>query len=439
MYRIILTTLLAIALLAGSGCAETEREKATGKVQIRGINGIVDSADALFLIEETTINQLSYKSSTAQREFDNLSYTFNYDLPVPLSPNRRLASRFVDVVEDNEYTFVLAGDIDTPEIVFWERPNPVWEGTETVFNVGAGHVNTTIGDVDVYFLPAGTPPALGNSLGSVDFGERTPDREETAGDYTITLTARDDPATVLFESFPLTLAGATSYTIMLFDADPSITAPISVRLLDLPGTALEVGDVNFPATAQFVNAAFGSGNIDVVADGDFDNRLLVDLPFGMVSDDLDIEQGPVTYSYTPPGSTTPLLETDLTVLRGTRSMVVLLGEAGNLGALASGSDRRGFSNVARYRVTNASFNAEDIDVYFNVPGESIDTRVPNVFNLGFSAATDLLPLFGENFELIITRRGERRRSPDLSQLPSTLTTLSKSSCWTLPTRMSRSS
>lgn len=407
MYRSIVTALLAITALAVAGCAETEREEATGKVQIRGVNGIVDSADALFLIEETTINQLTYKSSTAQREFDNLSYTFNYDLPVPLNPNRRLASQFVDVVEDNEYTFVLAGDIDTPQIVLWERPNPVWDGTETVFDIGAGHVNTTIGDVDVYFLPDGTPPALGNALGSVDFSERTADREEPAGDYVITLTARDDPSTVLFQSFPLVLAGATSYTIMLFDADPSITSPISVRLVDLAGTSLEVGDVNFPATAQFVNAAFGSGNVDVVADGDFDNRLLVDLPFGIVSDDLDIEQGPVTYSYTPTGSTMSLLDVDLTVLRGTRSMIVLLGEAGNLGALALGSDRRGFSTVARYRVTNASFNAEDIDVYFNTPGESIDNRPPNIFALGFSAATDMVPQFGEDFELIITRRGEK--------------------------------
>ena len=417
MLRLNFTALLAFAALTLTGCAETEFPTPTGKAQIRGINGIVETADVLFLIEESTIGQLPYKTSTAQQEFDNLSYTFNFDLPVPLSPNRRLASRFIDAAEDIEYTFLLAGSVDNPEVVLWERPVPVWDGTETVFDIGAGNVNTSIGDVDVYFLPAGTPPVLGSALGSASFGERIPDTQVDAGDYVVTLTAPNDPSTVLFTSTALTLAGATSYTLVVFDADPSITAPISVRLIDLAGTALEVGEVNFPATAQFVHAAFGTGNIDVVADGDFDNRLLVDQPFGTVSNDLDIEQGPVTYSFTPTGSTMPILETDLTVLRGTRSMVILLGEVGNLGGLALGSDRRGFSTVARYRVTNGNFNGQDIDIYFNIPGESIDNRPPNVFALGFAQATDVSNQFGEEFELIVTRRGEK--TPLAGPLPIT--------------------
>lgn len=407
MARIFHTVVLTLVSAALFGCTETRFEEATGKGQIRGINGIVDSADVVFLIEESPLGQLAYKNATGQQEFDNLTYNFNFDLPIPLQDDQRLSTRFVDVVEDIDYTFVLAGTVANPQTLLWERPARIWEGSETVIEVRFGHVNNTIGEIDVYLAAPGTVPVLGNAMGSLDFGSLIPDVELASGNYEIVLTARDDPSTVLFTSGQLTLAPATSYTIVVFDADPSITGPISVRLVQLSGNSFELPDINFPPTAQFINAAFGSGNIDIAADGDFTNLLVSDLPFGTVSADVDVAEGAASYAYTPAGNTMPLFEEDVALLRGTRSMFVVLGEVGDVDAIQLPSQRRGVSSVAQFRLTNASFNGQRIDLYFTEPGGTIDDRPPNILGLPFGEATAVGPQLAQEFEVTVTRNTEK--------------------------------
>ena len=397
-----------LAALTGAtvGCTESQFPEATGEGQIRGINGIVNAGDAIFLIEEADVAQLSYKSVSAPQEFDDLNYNFNFDLPIPGASDRRLATLPVDVIADTEYTFVLAGPIDNAQIVLWERPEVTFDGSETVFNIGAGHVNTTLGEVDVYFAATGTAPALGNELGSIAFGEQIADTEFPAGEYEVILTAPNDPGNVLFTSFPTTVAAASAYTLTIFDADPSITTPLSVRLIDTAGGAIELGDVNFPPTAQFVHAAFGTGNVDVAAAGDFVNLVATGLGFGEVSADVDIATGPISYTFAPTGNTMSLLDSDIGVTRGSRSMVVFLGAAGSLDTLTVSSERRGLSTVGLYRITNATVNGDAVDVYFTEPGGSIENRLANIVALPFSIASGVAALAPGNYDLTITKTGE---------------------------------
>ena len=404
------------------GCTDTSFPEATGEGVVRGVNGIVNTVDVRFLIEEREIDSgLPYKSATPAQSYDDLTYTFNFDLPQPLADPRRLASRFVDVIRDTDYTFVLAGTVDAPEVVLWERPVRAWDGSETVFELGFGHVSNTVGEVDVYFAAPGTAPALGNAVGSVAFGGRLADTEYASGDYEIILTARDDPNTVLYQSASVTLASSNSYTVAVFDADPSIAAPISVRLINLGGTSTELPDANFPPTQQFVHAAFGTGNVDVVVDGDFGNPLLADLPFGEVSGDIDVPEGPATYAFAPTGNTMVLVDDeDRSFLRGTRFMTRLLGEPGSLQTVTLSSQRRGFSTVARFRLTNASVNAQAIDVYFTDPGESIDDRNPNLVSLPFAGVTPVTQQLAQDFEITVTANGEK--TPLVGPVPLTLAT-----------------
>ena len=87
--------------------------------------------------------------------------------------------------------------------------------------------------------------------------------------------------------------------------------------------------------------------------------------------------------------------------------MILLGEVGDLQSLVIPSLRRGFSTVARFRVTNASFNAEGIDVYLTDPGDSIDDRGPNVLNLPFDEATAVGTQAPAELEVTVTRTGEK--------------------------------
>ena len=397
-----LLALTTTALLGAGGCTETQFARATGDGQIRGINGIFNVADPIFLIEEQQIAQLGYKDVSNQQEYDNLTYDFNFDVPILGDSNRRLATRFVDVIEDTEYTFVLAGPVSNPEIVLWERPEPDWQGDETVFEIGVGHVNTTIGDVDVYLVPENGAPGPDNVLGGVGFGEQTADSEQAAGDYEIVVTASGNPATVLYTSATTTIDAADTYTITIFDADAGITGPLSVRLIDTNGTGVELPDPRFPPTVQFVHAAFGTGPVDVVAEGNFAAPLVAGLAFGQLSADVPIAVGPETYTFAPTGNTVSLADVDIGVGGGSRTLTVLLGEVGDLRAVSVNSERRGLSTVGLLRVTNASSNGGAIDVYVTEPGAGVVNSSPSVIGLPVGSFSGVIAELPDSYDLTMT-------------------------------------
>ena len=410
----------AAAVLAVTACTETRFEEATGDGQIRGVAGIANADDAIFLIEERELTQLAFKSVSAPQEFDDLSYNFNFDLPIPLDVDRRLATRFVDVVDSMEYTLALGGTVATPELFVWERPEPVWAGTESEFDVGGGHLSTQLGSVDVYFAAPGTAPVAGNALGTLGFGEQFADVRFATGEYAVTLTPAGDPATILFRSGSLTVSGGNTFTIAIFDADPSIPAPVSVRLIDTAGAAAELADERFPPTAQFIHAAFGAGNVDVASGGNFAAPLATNLAFGQVSADVNVTAGTETYAFAPTGNTMPLVEADLGVAVGSRAMVVLLGAVGDLQVLNVVSPRRGLATVAQFRVTHASNNADAIDVYFTETGMGADGQLPSIIGQPFGQASNVGRVVPGTFDLIITATGST--DPIVGPTPVTLDT-----------------
>ena len=122
--RIITVIAALLALMVVSGCAKTSRVEATGKGSIRGINSIVTAPEINFMIEERTIGAATYKGAAGFAEFDDLSYDFNFDIFLPDQPApTRLATQFIDVVADIEYTLVLTGSVANPAIMSWEEPD----------------------------------------------------------------------------------------------------------------------------------------------------------------------------------------------------------------------------------------------------------------------------------------------------------------------------
>ncbi len=216
-----------IAVLLTGGCAETSLEEATGKGTIRGINAIVTAPELIFMIEERSIGNARFKGAAGFAEYDDLTYNFNFDalLPGDATPTR-LATQFIDVLVDTEYSLVITGTVANPAIMFWEAAARVWDGTETVFEADFAHLSPSLGEVDVYFAPVGTMPVLGNAIGTLSFGERIPHLEFADGDYELIITPRDDPDPLnyLYQSNDLTSTSATRITFAFFDPDPSITA-----------------------------------------------------------------------------------------------------------------------------------------------------------------------------------------------------------------------
>ena len=117
-------------------------------------------------------------------------------------PATRVASEFLKVNADIEYTFLITGDIAAPTISLWEIPVREFDGTGTVFEMRVGHGADVLGSVDVYVGLLGIAPVLGEQVATLAPGEVSTPMDLSEDDYLITVTAPGDPTTVLYESFP---------------------------------------------------------------------------------------------------------------------------------------------------------------------------------------------------------------------------------------------
>ena len=389
-------------LLLAAGCTETRFTEATGEGTVRGINAVVELDDVTFRIEEFGLGGVPFKGSSATVPYDNLSYTFNFDLGVPgESAPRRLASRTVDVVDQQDYTFVLTGDATSQQIVLWERTQRDWVGDEGVFEVVVGHLNTTLPAVDIYLVQTTQVVDPTTLVGTVSFGAQLDAYEAAAGEYQVIITTQGQPTDILFQSIPVTILGGQTYIAAAFDADPGITGPASLRLINQGGTAIEVPDERFAGTAQFINASLGLGNIDIAFDGDFTNLAVTDLEYGEVSPDVEAPTSQVPYTYVPTGNTMPLLEEDTLVPRGIRDVIILSGPPDGLVTIQLESPRRGFSTSAQFRLVSTTTNLDFVDIYLLEPGTDINTVNPTIFGVGrgFNRITTVAP---GDLELTVT-------------------------------------
>ena len=398
---------LSFAIALG-GCAESQRPVATGKGNIRAINGMVSSPELSFLVEERLQSLLGFKSGAAVR-FDDLFYNINFDAILTGDPGiTRIATQFVDVAADTEYIVSITGTLAAATTTVWQQPERIWEGGETTFEVSFGHLNGSIGQVDVYFEALGTAPAAGNSRGSIGNGEFIPAVELAAGDFTLILTAPGQPSDIIYTSPTSSPSGAVSLTYVFFDADPSITGPIGVRIMPSDGGSFEQPDLNSPPTIRTFHSAFGTGNYDAYINSDFSSAIATDIAFSGLSGDADVLVGDNTVNFTAAGNQgAPLLDRPTIHVAGTRSSLLLVGDPGNLTSIFVTDDRRPEETIGKLRVMHTAVNAGSVDVYVSVPGVDIADRLPTFVNIPQFKSTSYARLIAGNYEIRITPNGDK--------------------------------
>ena len=252
LFRILSVSAIAFAIL--SGCSESALQEATGKGSINAIHAMPASPAVGFLIEERALGALGYKGSLGAQAFDDLSYNFNFDyVDLGAIGATRIATHFIDMTADTDYTLVISGSITAPVITQWERPAREWEGDETVFEVAFAHLSPALGDVDVYFAPVGTLPVLGEERAKLSDGDREPEIDLESDDYEVIITSRDDPLDILYQSHPFFLAARISYTIAIFDAERTALMSAMGHLQTSSDfvTGVRFGAVTGPTTRGF--------------------------------------------------------------------------------------------------------------------------------------------------------------------------------------------
>lgn len=401
--RIAFAAMILVTVIS-SGCAESTRGEASGEGAVRGINSIVASPELFFLIEERALGAISFKQATGLDQWDDLSYNFNFDFIRPgFTEADRVATEFIDVIADIEYTVILTGTLDNPEIIRWDDPEREWSDTETVWEAIFTHLSPMLGEVDVYFAAPGTVPILGGSIGSLINGDRLEITEYEAGEYELILTPPGDPATILFISSTITAISQNRTVFAIFDPDPPHIGPIAVNLIGGNGTSINIADPNFSSQVRVLHAAFGTENVDGYFNQDFANLKFPDVGHTELAAYQDIGNALSSVDLTAVGNSgAEILTSSILTVPGTRRTLILSGRPGSLFLNVLPEDGRPVTTFPIIRVANFAVNYDFVDIYLEEPGTDISEVLPRFIGLTTQLDTGFVPAIDGSRELTVT-------------------------------------
>ena len=399
-----------LAAAALCGCAgESNLPNATGDATFRAINVIATSPAFTFLIEERALGSVDYRSGSGNSVFDDLEYTFNFDVLLAGDAARtRVASEFVDTVKDQLYTFVISGAVDAPTITTWVTDRRVWSGTENLFVAQMAHTAESLGDLDVYFAAPGTAPAAGQAVATLSFLDVSPAIEYPAGDYVVIYTTAGNPADVVFTSSTLTPDVANGFIVSLYDGDANTTEAVAARILNDNGGISTLLSETATATIRFFHASAALETSDVYIDEDVTDQILANHAYRDVTGDIAIAPGQTPITYTAAGNVGSLLyETTAQTFLDTHTQFYVVGTAGALVTLQFVPNRRSVETLVRFTFLHTAHNHPIVDVYVVPSGEGIADVPPRIFSVrpGTSPITTALP--SGDFDLYMTVATEK--------------------------------
>jgi hypothetical protein len=373
------------------------------------INAMPASPAVAFLIEERTLDSVSYKNNSSPASWDDLEYTFNFQIsrPSQVLPTR-IASQLLDVAPDVEHTLVLRGAIDAPTVETWEIPERSFSDNETIFEMRVGHAADGLGTIDVYVGQEGVPPQPGDQVATLAPGEVSTPRDIEEDDYVVTVTSAEDAGNVLFQSTPTQIVASQSVLITVLEGDANDTAPVAVRIFNQAGSAATLADSRFPPTVRFVHATTDLGTTDIYDDAELQNRIVADLAYGDITADIDVQDGDVPITATAAGNVGAILfEDTLTTFAGARVNYYLSELAGDIVGEPIRVDRRSIETAARLTFFHSATNNRSIDLYVVDAGTAIDEALPRLAGQVYLQQAPPLALDAGSYDIYVTTSGEK--------------------------------
>lgn len=375
MKRIAILATLVLTLVITACGGDTALPDATGKGTIRAINAIKTAPDVAFRIEERLVADVAYRGSSNVSEYDDLDYTFNFDVSYAGDAEpRRIASQHIDFVADQEYTLLLSGTLANPELTLWEIAEREFAAGETVFQIRFSHNAEfyEMTDLDYYLAPMGVAPMAGQALSTVAFGDLGAPLDVEADTYVLTITSAGNAGDILYTSNELVLAAATNLIISSFDAPPSRTTEFTVHIIGAQAGSTEIADNAALTTVEFVHASNDLGTVHIYDDEGLSSQVLADHMYTDVSPEITIPAGDNTFRYTPTDTSAVLVEGILPATAGLRYRFTATGV--NTAFLTSTVvlDTRPLETGAKLLISQTSNNYELMQFYIVDAGEMID-------------------------------------------------------------------
>jgi hypothetical protein len=387
-------------MLVAACSSSNNNDTVTGKGSIRAIHAVPEIDTVSFLIEETLLATLGFKEASSLSEFDDLEYTFRFEILLPGDTEETvLTSATMKVDTELEYTFVLAGSLASPELILWEQFGRDWaeelqtaaeNDTEvTVMEVSFGNLSAIAGAVDVYLESPGTSPLAASPRSTVSYADLQTAIQLPAGDYQLVLTPVGDPSTILFATDPISVAAASSNLFAVMDDGGMSSADYAVRWIG-GGVGFELFDINLRSEVSVVHAALGSGPIDVVVGGDFANPLVAGLGFTEYSLSATVDAGTLNVNVTPADNPGVFLaERAFNAAQGSINRMYIVGLPGDLQAVLFSEDRRALSTHARLQVFHGATRFSAVDLYIVSTDVDISLIGPSYSSFIYGTSTGL--------------------------------------------------
>jgi len=392
------------ALLLSACTGESGRPVATGEGMVRAINAIPTAPPYAFLIEERSLALVDYATASGQASFDDLEYIFNFEVRLPDEIlAQRVASSAVKVEKEFETTFVISGDTEAPTIIVWEQPIRIWTDTDSGMQARFGHTAASLGSIDVYFAPPGIPPAAGQAVGTLSFGEILAGTEYPASEHIYTITSAGNPGDILFTSPGIDPGDRIGFLITVFDATANDPGPLAARfMIDGLGTTT-LPDAGVSSTVRFVHAAATLETSDVYTDELLLDQIVSNHAFRDVTGDIDLANGTFTLSYTPTGNVGSILvESDIAVFPATHNQAYVVGAAGAQVAFLRSPDRRSVETLVKFTLLHTATNHPLIDFYVVEAGTDIEDVFPFFSSLAPDAVAISANLDAGDLEMYVT-------------------------------------
>ncbi len=406
MKRILLLLTLATGALLVACTGDSKFPVATGKASISAINAIFASPTVNFVIEENLLGQIQYKEATGSQSFDDLNFTFNFDIFVvgANTPNR-FASQNIDFVAGQHYTILAAGSIASPELTVWEWPEREFADTDTIFQARFAHTSNSLNTtaIDVYFALEGVAPVAGAEVATLNFGDISNPLDFEADNYVVTITTSGDPLDVIFTSKPAILLARSDLIITPFDGDANDVGPVVVRGFNAAGGAVAFQEVLGLSTLQFLHTSIDMGVSDIFDDEALTSQIQTGHAYQDLTTNILIAQGTPQFFYTPTGDTTMVsLETGISVVAGLRFRLIAFGSDGNYFGTTMALNHRSIDTAGKLLYFVASNNQDFTDLYLIDADAVLDEQLPFFPAALSNAANPALPVVPGSYDLYVT-------------------------------------
>jgi hypothetical protein len=182
------------------------------------------------------------------------------------------------------------------------------------------------------------------------------------------------------------------------------------------GTILLTAGCGSGGNTQFrlMNAVPDEANLNVLVDS---TSVSSNLAYGTSTGYLSESSGSHQVAIEPSGSTTTLLQQNISLGSGSATTVISSNFSTAIANLVLTDDNSApTSGDFKLRLVNASPNLGPADVYIVAPGTALTTVSPTLSNLGFGTASSYQSLVAGNYEIEFTTVGQKFAAIDTGTL-----------------------